>query len=132
MPRFVLLYHDCPPHFERSSHWDLMLESGDMLRTWALEELPRDWKAAYERTVAKYPQCRALASSNEVAALPLADHRRDFLTFEGELTRDRGHVVRVAAGEYSSLEESPTMWRVALRDDATNSSEPLLLSLSVR
>src|SRR5436190_3749443 len=102
MPRFVLLYHDCPPTYERTSHWDLMLESGDVLRTWALERLPRDWRAVRSITSAVHPNCPLLAGENIVAALQLRDHRRDYLELEGPLTGDRGTVMRVAVGTYHS------------------------------
>src|SRR6476659_239931 len=117
MPRFVLLYHDCPPHYERASHWDFMLESGDVLRTWALERLPRDWQVAFARTSPVHPNCPLLAADNTVAALQLGDHRRDYLELEGPLSGNRGIVMRVAAGTYRSEHESPDDWRVALTGD---------------
>ena len=45
MPRFVILLHECPLDFERPTHFDLMLEDGDTLRTWALESEPRAGEA---------------------------------------------------------------------------------------
>lgn len=99
MPRFVLLYHRCPPGYPRPSHWDLMLESGDMLRTWALAALPRAWQAAHSRTLHK-GDCPPLGSENEVEALQLADHRLAYLHFEGALSEQRGTVFRVAEGNY--------------------------------
>src|SRR5262249_30880783 len=100
MPRFVLLYHDCPPGYERPSHWDFMLETGDVLRTWAVEQLPRDWSSAHARTSAVYPNCPAIATSNDVTAVRLGDHRREYLELEGPLTGGRGSVTRVAAGTH--------------------------------
>jgi hypothetical protein len=114
MPRFVLLYHDCPPNYERASHWDFMLESGDVLRTWALERLPRNWQAAHSRTSVVYSNCPLLAEDNLVTAMPLGDHRRDYLEIEGPLSGDRGTVIRVATGTYRSEQEAPGEWRVAL------------------
>ena len=35
MPRYVILQHDTPPGYPRPLHWDLMLEQGRTLRTWA-------------------------------------------------------------------------------------------------
>ncbi len=116
MPRFVLLYHDCPLISERPSHWDFMLESGDALRTWAIEWLPRNWQAAHSRTAAIHSSCPVLGAENCVAALQLADHRRDYLQLEGQLMGNRGTVVRVAAGTYRSETESPGYWRIALAD----------------
>jgi hypothetical protein len=117
MPRFVLLYHDCPPDYERASHWDFMLESGDVLRTWALERLPHDWQAARSRTSVVYPNCPSLAADNTVAAMQLSDHRRDYLEKEGLLSGGRGTVIRVAAGTYGSEDEMPGNWQVVLASD---------------
>jgi hypothetical protein len=117
MPRFVLLYHDCPPNHERKSHWDFMLESGNVLRTWALERLPRDWQAAHSRTSAVHPNCPLLAIDNAVASTYLGDHRRDYLELEGPLSGDRGTVVRVAAGTYRSEHESPVDLRMVLTSE---------------
>src|SRR4051794_32223264 len=114
MPRFVLLYHDCPPTYERRSHWDFLLEAGDVLQTWALEQLPRDWQAVWSKTAAFYPHCPLLAEANTVPAVKLSDHRRDYLELEGPLTGDRGSVMRVAAGTYRSERDGPADWRVAL------------------
>src|SRR5262245_55078670 len=106
MPRFVLLYHDYPAGYERPSHWDFMLETGDVLHTWALEQLPSDWQLAHSRTTAVYPNCPAIATSNDVAAVRLGDHRRDYLELEGPLSGGRGTVVRAAAGVYENERET--------------------------
>lgn len=117
MPRFVLLYHDCPPNYERPSHWDFMLESGDVLRTWALERLPRDWQAAYSRTSVGHPNCPMLSADNSVGATQLGDHRRDYLEIEGSLSGERGTVVRVVAGTYRSERQSLGDWWVVVTSD---------------
>lgn len=117
MARFVLLYHDCPPGYVRASHWDLMLESGDMLRTWALDRLPRSWEEWRARTAERFPNCAAHADGEEVAAAALGDHRREYLEFEGEVSGGRGSVVRVASGVYEIGEEARTQL-VALREGA--------------
>jgi len=114
MPRFVLLYHDCPANYERPSHWDFMLEREGTLRTWALPELPCDWQAAHARTQKAYPSCPKLAPTNDVAAEQLADHRAAYLDYEGEVSGNRGHVIRVAAGTYQNEHETPTSWSVCL------------------
>ena len=114
MPRFVLLYHDCPPGYERPSHWDFMLETGDVLRTWALEQLPHDWQAAHSQTAAVYANCPAIAAANEVAAMQLGDHRREYLELEGPLSGGRGTVVRVAAGMYEIESETPDELRITV------------------
>jgi len=117
MPRFVLLYHDCPPHYARPSHWDLMLEDGDVLRTWALERLPCEWHAAQSRTAVVHAGCPPISETNEVAAQQLGDHRRDYLEYEGEMSGDRGSVSRVAAGMFTSEKDSPAGWQLSLIGD---------------
>jgi DNA polymerase ligase (LigD)-like protein len=89
MPRFVILRHETPPGYERPTHFDLMLEWGDALRTWALPAFPQVGKS--------------------VEAEELAPHRRAYLDFEGEVSAGRGTVTRTAAGEYELLESAPDL-----------------------
>jgi hypothetical protein len=83
MPRFVILSHDHP-----FLHWDFMLEQGEMLRSWRLPDAP----------------CSGLA----VNAEPLPDHRKAYLDYEGPVSRGRGKVAQVDAGEYCILESDPS------------------------
>jgi len=76
MPRFALLIHDSP----RGLHYDLLLESGDALKTWALPQLP-DPDVEME--------CEALS-----------DHRLLYLDFEGPISAGRGSVARWDRGTY--------------------------------
>lgn len=110
MPRFVLLFHECPPNFGRPSHWDLMLEAGDVLRTWALEKLPRDWRPLVDDQLGQ----PAIAATNTVPAQPLGDHRPAYLDYEGPLSGQRGSVTRVEAGTFLPREETPERWEVEL------------------
>ena len=87
MPRFVILRHDMPAGSSRGSHFDLMLEQGEMLRTWALADLPLAGQA--------------------VAAEALPDHRLAYLDYQGEVAGSRGSVSRVEAGEYQVVLEAP-------------------------
>src|SRR5438309_936167 len=114
MPRFVLLYHDCPPDYERSSHWDLMLECDGVLRTWAIANLPRDSECVRERTATSHPGCPPIAAKNAVVAEQLADHRIAYLELEGPLSGDRGEVIRVLSGAYSIGSESTDCLRFSL------------------
>jgi hypothetical protein len=75
MPQYVILEHDHP-----FPHWDLMLEAGAVLRTWRLLALP--------------------GVGATVLAEALADHRRDYLDYEGPVSGDRGRVVRWDSGNY--------------------------------
>jgi hypothetical protein len=96
MPRFVILRHETPPGEARPTHWDLMLESGAVLRTWALPEPPS-------------PGC-------ELTAEELPDHRLAYLDYEGQISGDRGHVKRWDAGTYEMVSEAPQL-RINVRGD---------------
>jgi hypothetical protein len=91
-----------------------MLERGDMLRTWALARLPKAWQAAHLETRVADANCPPLALENEVEAVELADHRREYLDFEGELSGDRGSVSRVAEGSYILRDETADCLAIAL------------------
>lgn len=93
MPRFVLLHHQLPPG-ERASHWDLMLERGAALRTWALAESP--------------------LTTPEVEATPLPDHRLAYLDYQGPVSGNRGVVSRADVGTYQLVEEREGLLRFAL------------------
>jgi hypothetical protein len=81
MPRFVILEHDHP-----RLHWDLMLEAGEVLRTWRLLAEPEN---------------------NPVAAEPAFDHRLLYLEYEGPVSGDRGDVKRWDHGSYLLEQEQP-------------------------
>lgn len=81
MPRYVILLHVLPPGHERATHYDLMLDAGESLRTWALAAPP--------------------SPGATLAATSLAAHRRDYLDYEGPVFGDRGTVTRWDAGEYA-------------------------------
>jgi hypothetical protein len=85
MPRFVVLRHDMPPGAARPSHWDVMFERGEALRTWAVEASPE------------------LTDEQEALALP--DHRLAYLDYEGAVSGDRGTVARWDEGTYDVLEK---------------------------
>jgi hypothetical protein len=95
MPRYVILHHETPAGYPRATHFDLMLERGGVLRTWALDSLPIAGSAA--------------------AAEHLPDHRLAYLDFEGQIAGQRGSVTRVDAGEYHITEESPDRFVVQMR-----------------
>lgn len=94
MPRYVILLHELPSGRQRATHWDLMLQSGDVLRTWALPREPG----------------LGLACDAE----QLADHRPDYLEYEGPVSGNRGHVTRWDAGEYHVQHETPNELAVIL------------------
>ena len=97
MPRFVLLLHETPPDYPRKLHFDLMLERGDVLWTWALERVP--------------------VAGQSVTAERLPDHRLAYLDYEGEVSGDRGRVSRVDRGEFTVVIDAQSHLAVALQGE---------------
>lgn len=97
MPRFVILHHRLPPGSDRSDHYDLMFEDGEALLTWAIADLPSE-----------QPQ----------TAEELPPHRREYLTYEGPVSNNRGQVVRVAAGSFAWLQRQDGQLIAAIQASA--------------
>ncbi len=74
MPRFVILAHDHP-----NLHWDLMLETNNVLATWRLAQPPH---------------------AGDIDAIGLPDHRLMYLDYEGPVSGNRGNVQRWDVGTY--------------------------------
>ena len=89
MPRFVLLEHRWD-----GVHWDLMLERGEILRTWAIDA--------------------PIVEGVDLPARSLADHRRLYLDYQGEVSGNRGTVRRVDEGNYTSLSWESDAVRILL------------------
>lgn len=72
---FVVLHHTGI----ENPHYDLLVDPGEghSLWTWRLSKWPAEGALVYR----------------------VADHRREYLSYEGQITGDRGEVRRVAAGE---------------------------------
>jgi hypothetical protein len=94
VPRYVILEHTGTPTYKPGRHWDLMLEAEDCLRTWELEAMP--------------------SRGARVRALPLPDHRLDYLDYEGPVSNNRGTVRRWDAGEYRAVSETESELTVQL------------------
>jgi hypothetical protein len=94
VPRFVVLYHELPEGSARASHWDLMLEQETGLRTWALAELP--------------------APGINVPCEALAEHRLEYLDYEGPVSNGRGSVRRIDRGTYRVVSESADELRLEM------------------
>ena len=77
--RYVVLRHEGIP----SPHFDLMFETspGSALATWRSDSWPPRGNEPLTR---------------------LPDHRSHYLSYEGPVSGDRGHVTRVAAGHHHS------------------------------
>ena len=86
MARFVVLRHDVPSGVGRGLHWDFMLETGDVLCTWALAEKPEP-------------------TGTSCLAERLDDHRLIYLDYEGNVSGNRGTVTRLDRGDYTAAED---------------------------
>jgi len=87
MPRFVVLLHETPPGYVRPTHYDLMLEQGEVLLTWAVDQLPQ--------------------AGETRAAERLPDHRPFYLDYEGPVSGNRGTVKCVDRGDFDWVSQTP-------------------------
>lgn len=91
---YVILHHDGIAH----PHFDLMLQlPGGMLATWRIDQWP---------------------IARETHLFRIANHRADYLTYEGAVSGERGSVRRVEAGKYDLMPdelESATRMELMLR-----------------
>jgi hypothetical protein len=90
MPRYVILEHDTP----QGLHWDVMLQWGEVLRTWAAPDLPD--------------------SKLTLNVRDLPDHRAAYLDYEGPVSGGRGSVSRWDQGTYEIVQQSDTRLVVEL------------------
>lgn len=90
MSRYVILRHDAP----QGLHWDFMIETGELLRTWSLPRPPE--------------------SGVDMLGRSLPDHRPMYLDYEGPISGGRGSVSRWDRGAYEILHESDTELTVQL------------------
>ena len=90
---YVILRHEgvAEPHF------DLMFETapGSELATWRSPVWPIDIETPLTR---------------------LKDHRRDYLTYEGPVSSNRGHVRRIEAGAFQLKQRSEGVWVLTFKD----------------
>jgi hypothetical protein len=82
VPRYVILEHTW-----RGVHWDVMLETGDSLRTWAIDT--------------------PIVPCTVLPARALPNHRLAYLDYEGPVSRGRGSVRRLDHGTFSVRVWSP-------------------------
>jgi hypothetical protein len=83
VPRFVLLEHVGHPEDPAGLHYDLLLEEGDVCRTWRLVTIP-------------------VGGGEPVVAEPLPPHRLAWLDIESsEVSGGRGFARRIDAGTYA-------------------------------
>ena len=78
LKKFVIQEHSS----DSGVHWDLMLETGDILQTYRLDKLPSN------------------TSCNKINAVKIFDHPLRFLTYQGPVNKGRGQVTISYAGTY--------------------------------
>lgn len=104
MPRYVILEHSPGPAGPRDLHWDLMLDWGAALRTWALE--------APLTALGGAP-----GGVRRINARRLDDHRRAYLDYEGPVSGDRGHVRRWDRGDFAAVHSNDSELVLELRGE---------------
>jgi len=100
MPEFVLLEHSQA----NQTHWDLMF---------APAQSPKTHEA--KLVTFKIPINPHLWTEKPVSCEKIADHRPIYLTYEGPLTGNRGHVRRIDHGSYDPIEISVYRWLVSVQ-----------------
>lgn len=103
MPAYVVLHHrsgpeNCLPR-RAKDHFDWLFDHGEALWTWATDSLPEPSKPA------------------TMSAVRLADHRREYLRYEGPLSGQRGEVARVEWGVFEVRRAESAHYEFALRGD---------------
>lgn len=93
--RFALLRHEMPENTGRESHFDLMLESEGELLTWAIDKIP--------------------SGSVVAKATQLANHRIDYLHYEGDISGNRGSVRRLDHGTYRMIARSEALFQIHIK-----------------
>ncbi len=93
MPRFVVQRHD---RQGQPTHWDLMLEQGDVLKTFRLDRPPVD------------------VLTEAVSAAAISDHPVRFLTYEGSVNQGLGCVQIAEKGTYRSIAQTEGAWDVEM------------------
>jgi DNA ligase D-like protein (predicted 3'-phosphoesterase) len=86
MPEFVI--HE---HHAKNLHWDLRLELGGSLKSWALPKIP------------------ATRKNLKRLAIQVADHSKEYANFEGEIKEGygKGKVKIWDKGNYTLLKRTP-------------------------
>jgi hypothetical protein len=94
--RYVVLHHTGSGD---GDHYDFMLEipGNERLLTWRVPTAPQKW-------------------GGDVGAIRIADHRKAYLTYEGEISGNRGSVKRVDEGMAHVTSVDGNQLELALHD----------------
>ena len=81
-------------------HYDLMIQQGQALATWQVAIPPDRWRAG-----------------EPIAAGKLPDHRIEYLTYEGPVSKGRGSVQRIDRGDCRILQLQEGRWEVEFQGE---------------
>ncbi len=101
---FVVLYHE----IASGNHYDLMIDSGDALATWRVDQPPE------------------IALIRPVPCVRIADHRKVYLDYEGPVSGDRGRVTRYDRGQCRLVLMAKDRWIVRLEGERLSGAFQLL------
>ncbi len=104
--KFVIQEHKC----DCEVHWDLMLESGDVLETYSLEKHPSD------------------IYSGPIKAVKIYDHHKKYLIYEGPVQNNTGKVRIVDSGKYTVTNQKTGVISLEFNGEILNG--PALLSIN--
>ena len=95
--KFVVHHHTSRPG--EADHYDLMIDEGGALATWRISQ----------------EGMARLLAGDTAGATKIADHRREYLSYEGPVSCDRGMVRIMDSGECETAELSDTERRYRLK-----------------
>lgn len=104
--RFVVLFHEMPCDDDRASHFDWMFEMDGALRTWAVESI---------MGIKTFDSETSSSEQFRWPAVKLANHRIDYLEYEGPISKNRGKVSRRLIGEFDLLHDTEGSFQASLR-----------------
>jgi len=86
-------------------HFDFLLEAGQSLASWQFEDNPAELP----------PGC-------SMTGTQLADHRLEYLTYEGPISAGRGEVRRLEQGRYRCSESNEHLWQLEITSQTMQGS----------
>ena len=99
--KFVIHYHETQP-----DHYDLMIEKGDSLATWQIMSNRLD----------------SFLKGDIIESCRIDDHKKKYLSYEGEISCDRGRVKLYDSGEYSLINWDDNYIELSINGNILNGS----------
>ena len=102
--KFII--HKHTDHNNEEDHFDFMLETEDSLLTWRINKL----------------DISLLDKPGELVTLKLKNHRKEYLSFEGPISCNRGFVEIYDQGNYSIINENQENYKIKLSGEKLTST----------